>query len=73
MNGLRHGDGEYRLKEDEVIYIGEWNYGLREGQGVLTFRSGAKYEGHFMKGLKNGKGRMTYPSLNYYDGSWEND
>ena len=73
MNGLRHGNGEYRLKGDQVVYQGEWHYGLREGKGILKFQSGAYYEGSFTKGLKNGKGKMVYPSMNYYQGEWHSD
>ena len=44
-------------KEDDVMgrhkYDGGWAFGLQEGQGVMTFRSGDIYQGKFEENLRH--------------------
>jgi hypothetical protein len=39
-NGLRHGHGQYATPGEDCIYEGEWNEGLKQGKGKMTFKSG---------------------------------
>lgn len=40
VDGLRWGNGNYHGPEEEIIYEGEWEKGLRHGKGVLKHKSG---------------------------------
>ena len=50
-------DGQFlsSYKEDDVMgrhkYDGGWAFGLQEGQGVMTFRSGDIYQGKFKENV----------------------
>ena len=35
--------------------------GPRDGEAVVTYPDGARYEGHFVGGIREGKGRLTMP------------
>lgn len=72
-NGMRHGEGKYTNKAEGVEYNGEWQNGLRDGEGILMYKNGSIYEGQWALGQKSGKGKMTYASGNYYDGEWKNN
>lgn len=45
--------GQHKIQYDEGdVYEGEWSAdGKRDGQGVLTFASGARYVGRFANGF----------------------
>lgn len=72
-NGMRDGEGKYVNKAEGVEYNGEWQNGLRHGEGILKYKNGSIYEGQWAYGQKSGKGKMTYASGNYYDGEWKNN
>ena len=38
-------------------YIGEWQRDNISGQGTMTWKDGATYEGKWTNGVRNGKGK----------------
>ena len=42
------------------------------GQGVLTCKSGTRYEGEFKDDKMDGKGIYTWPSGNSFEGEFKN-
>lgn len=75
IHGKRHGLGEFRSELGD-IFVGSYAEGyvfdayndtfsliytrLAEGQGILTFRQGAKFIGRFSKGKKQGPGCFSF-------------
>ena len=52
-------------------YEGEVNEGGQpEGQGILTFPDGARYEGQWRRGEPEGQGALTYPDGRRYEGEF---
>jgi hypothetical protein len=56
-------------------YVGEFKgdrkYGLRHGQGTMTYAKGGQYVGEFRDGLANGQGTMTFSDGSQYVGEWK--
>lgn len=70
--GLPHGDGLLVFfttdREKRYNYSGEWFNGRRQGHGVLSFRDGTVYEGHFDKNQPSGRGRISYANGDEFQG-----
>ncbi|MEW6429079.1 MAG: SH3 domain-containing protein [Thermodesulfobacteriota bacterium] len=60
-----------RTMADGSRYIGQFNGGVFDGQGILLFADGRKYTGGFKDGLFNGRGKMEM-AMGGYDGEWQN-
>ena len=73
-NGLRHGKGKYENLEEDIVYEGEWKYGLKHGEGKLKIKD-MFYEGMFYEGSKHKFGKLKWKDTgNYYEGEfYEND
>jgi hypothetical protein len=80
-SGMRSGHGTYSYaaapagEEEEAgpplgSYEGSWKNGQKEGVGVMTWASGAKYHGAFGAGKFEGQGTMFYPNGDIYTGEW---
>jgi hypothetical protein len=71
-NDQWHGKGVYRYRKNEgTVYEGDWVYGIREGQGKLSFADGSFYRGEFKKDQMWGKGIFIDGVTNtQYDGEW---
>ena len=61
-----HGRGEYVSKAFK--YEGEWNDGLKQGQGVYVWENGDRYEGAFAGDRPDGKGKYHFANGDAYDG-----
>ena len=55
----------------DYIYIGEFKYGKRHGQGTLTFADGAKYVGVFKNGTYHERGTYTFADGRKYVGQFK--
>jgi hypothetical protein len=56
-----------------TTYVGEFKDDLFNGEGTMTFKSGASYVGHWLNGKRNGQGRYSALSGETYDGDWLED
>ena len=54
-------------------YVGEFNYGKRNGQGTYTFADGGKYVGESKDGKRNGQGTYTFANGDEYVGEFKDD
>ena len=54
-----------KSRDDGVIYVGEWKYGLRHGKGIGTHPYAGNYVGEYKDDKQNGyKQNICY--LDYY-------
>ena len=58
--------------DDGRVYTGQRNSkGKIEGQGMMTWPNGDRYEGQWKKGMPHGEGTFTYANGIVYHGQWE--
>lgn len=71
LNGLRHGNGTYENKTENLKYEGSWINGLKHGNGKLIVND-MVYEGEFFEGAKHNFGKLKWESTgNYYEGEFK--
>lgn len=58
--------------EDKIIYQGEFQQGVRHGQGKHYLPEGGFCEGQFLDGFIT-QGTKTYPNGDVYEGKFENN
>ena len=58
----------FQFKDGE--YIGNLKNGLPNGNGVVAFPNGDKYEGEFREGFYEGEGILTIKDYGKYEGQW---
>ena len=57
-DGKRHGNGKYIYPNGDT-YEGEWNYGIREGEGTFTYKDDSHtYVGNFLANVFHGWGTL---------------
>merc|ERR1719174_1971893 len=54
-------------------YHGEWNRGVRHGQGSFFYANGATYSGAWNENVKHGQGKYTFDNGKLYSGPFTND
>src|SRR5258706_5211470 len=61
-----HGKGEYVSKSFK--YEGDWNDGLKQGEGAYAWENGDRYVGHFAADRPDGKGKYQFGNGDSYEG-----
>ena len=61
-----HGHGEYISKSFK--YDGEFNEGLKQGEGTYVWENGDRYQGHFSADRPDGRGRYQFANGDAYEG-----
>ncbi len=61
-----HGKGEYISKAFK--YEGEFNEGLKQGEGTYVWDNGDRYEGRFAADRPDGRGRYQFANGDSYEG-----
>jgi len=56
-----------------MTYVGEFKDAIFQGEGTMTFKSGAVYVGNWLNGKRYGRGRYSAPNGETYDGDWLED
>lgn len=51
-------------------YDGDWQNGVRTGQGTYVWPDGRHYQGDFVNDEMHGKGTATWPNGSWYKGDW---
>ena len=73
-DSLYHGKGVLYYASDDPRqrerYEGEWNAGLRHGNGVLKWSNGAVYQGGWKNDMLHGMGVFHLPSGLCYEGEF---
>jgi hypothetical protein len=54
----------YGPEAPEASFNGSWSNGVRSGLGILTFKNGDRFEGHWRDSQKEGPGRYFYKATN---------
>ena len=54
------------------VYVGEYRYGKKHGQGTYIRADGSKYVGQWKYGRQNGQGTLTYLDGRVQEGIFEN-
>jgi hypothetical protein len=72
LKDLRECDNFAVKKYSDSIYMGEVSKeGFREGKGIIAYKTGRVYEGHWFRDLREGKGYERYPNGNIFDGDYK--
>jgi hypothetical protein len=61
-----HGKGEYLSKS--FRYEGEFNEGLKQGEGTYTWENGDRYQGRFASDRPDGRGKYQFANGDTYEG-----
>ena len=75
VNGFLHGKGVLRWFSKEVLYEtdeGEFRNGKLNGQAILSFTNGTRFEGQFRDQIPNGQGTYRAKDGQIYSGQWTN-
>ena len=57
----------------KLIYEGDYNKNLREGEGTYYYNTGEKYVGEWVNGLREGKGVLYWKDGSKWDGVFHNN
>ena len=68
---MPHGRGKSQYKNGDE-YVGEWNRGIRSGQGKLT-QSDRVYEGSWINDKQNGQGKLVRKDGHEWVGEFKDD
>ena len=69
---LTHGQWHlYTNANGDVIYDGEYEDDLPNGQGIMKYANGKQYAGVFVDGEMQGRGTYTDVDGSGYDGGWK--
>ncbi len=71
---IKNGEFAYGILEvvNVMKYEGEFEDGIMNGNGTMTYKTGDKYSGSWLKGKQHGKGTYTFKDGTSYEGLWEN-
>ena len=58
---------------NDTKYVGEFKYGLPNGQGTITYANGTKFVGNFRDGSYYGLGTYTFANGTVDKGIWKNN
>ncbi|CAD8176448.1 unnamed protein product [Paramecium pentaurelia] len=70
LNKVRHGFGTYIYENSFFTYEGQWENGIKQGQGILKMKDGSYYQGNFEKGEIEGHGEFHYANGSMYVGEF---
>lgn len=56
--------------DSKFVYKGQFDSGVREGQGICLWPSGSHYIGHFAGNKKHGTGVFEWPEGSTFDGTY---
>jgi len=65
--------GTFYNSSDGWTYIGEFQKGVKEGEGTILYRNKSYYSGQFKNDKRHGKGSYTVPDRESYIGTWRRD
>eukprot|EP00826_Nyctotherus_ovalis_P042995 TRINITY_DN4494_c0_g1_i7.p1 TRINITY_DN4494_c0_g1~~TRINITY_DN4494_c0_g1_i7.p1 ORF type:complete len:220 (-),score=73.29 TRINITY_DN4494_c0_g1_i7:57-716(-) len=66
---------ELQAEDNEAQYYGFWNTStnLKDGNGVIVWADGSRYDGTWKDGKADGYGRLIHMDGDVYVGEWKND
>ena len=65
--------GKLFNEKGKLIYEGDYNKNLREGEGTYYYEKGEKYVGEWVNGLREGKGTFYWKDGSYWNGHFHNN
>ena len=74
LNEINGQKKEYNAYNDNLVFIGEYLYGKRNGKGKEYYDNGnILFEGEYLNGVKNGKGKeYNYNGTLKFEGKYFN-
>ena len=74
-DGINRELRELQTIEVDAQYYGFWNplTNERDGNGVMVWVDGSRYDGMWKDGKANGYGRLLHTDGDVYEGDWKND
>ena len=60
----------HRYECSGAVYRGTWFYGIRHGEGTMTWPDGASYSGIWSFGQASKYGKFTFRNGDIYEGCW---
>ncbi len=72
IDGIASGEGRMvrRYSGGKITYAGGIHDGKYDGRGIITWPSGARYEGEWRDGKTHGRGTYTWPKGDRYEGGF---
>merc|ERR1719335_2099952 len=73
---MPEGAGTLNVSKNEgdvFAYEGQWEGGLKEGKGTVSWPSGCKYTGDFVSDLKHGQGLFEWKDGSQWEGTFSQD
>lgn len=70
---LYHGKGAFIEQSTNSKYEGNWEEGMKNGQGKEFFGDGSVYEGNYFKNKRSGKGKLILSNGSEYFGDFNED
>ena len=65
--------GKLFNENGKLVYEGDYNKNLREGEGTYYYEKGEKYVGEWVNGLREGKGTFYWKDGSYWNGHFHNN
>jgi hypothetical protein len=70
FESLRDSPSFTVLKFSDAHYLGEIKDGVRHGKGLMRYKSGRLFEGHWRNDLREGRGYERYANGHTYEGCY---
>ncbi|MBI5916265.1 MAG: caspase family protein [Bacteroidetes bacterium] len=67
----QNGRGTYVYKDGVAKYVGEFENGMPDGEGVIYYANGERYKGEWALGSFNGQGSLFMPDGTEVAGFWK--
>lgn len=73
VGGVMQGKGTMVFYQDAGVYMGQYQNGRWNGQGMVIHGNGATYTGEFRNNMMHGQGTLKYPDGRMTTGWFENN
>ncbi|XP_065670993.1 MORN repeat-containing protein 1 isoform X3 [Hydra vulgaris] len=70
LNGEIHGRGERYWAHSKNLFVGLFDFGEINGEGVMKYGNGDMYEGTWLENKKEGNGKLRHADGSVYSGAF---
>ncbi|KPA76892.1 hypothetical protein ABB37_07284 [Leptomonas pyrrhocoris] len=72
-HSVRNGSGSFVSDGGASRYEGDWQDGMRHGDGVQQYANESVYTGQWVHNARHGRGTLRYCTGDVYEGEWDGD